>query len=166
MDFTLLIPRDKLTTMGGGVYAMDDAGELPHRPNDYSFPAYFFREAFGKAEAEEVAARLVTLCKDIDNSWAIFDYNVFRRMVIDELDDHKIQDGVVFSLVDFQRARYGSNVEDWINAVIDVGLNWLRDNGFIEVVDHVAEDGLPCSLIKVLPRFFEPIERFVPNPAA
>lgn len=164
MDFSLHTDRDTETTLGGGTYKFDEADQMPHRPEDYSFSPYLLTMSYGKVEAEEVAARYITLCREA-GEWVILDYNVLRRMVGKELMDELIQKGEVFSLIDMKMHRMGSNLDDWITQVIAVGLNNLKDCGFIEVIRRVDEEGHDCDLIKPTLRFFEPIERFVAVPA-
>lgn len=163
MEFNLVVPRDTETVLGGGTYALEGA-EFPHPPQNYRFAPYSLPATFGKTEGEEVAARYLALCQQADN-WVILDYNVFCRMVGDELVSERIQNGEVFSLILLEMARWGSDLHQWINAVIDVGLHYLRERGFIEFIDEINEQGNPCTLIRPLPQFIVPIERHIATAA-
>lgn len=162
MSLNLLVPRDTSTVLGGGTYRQDDS-TFPYTPDQLAFPRYQLLGTYGKSEAEETAARIITLCQQL-GSWAAFNWNVLRRMVADELQTNKLQSGQVLSLICVEMTRFGSQPDEWINNVIGVGLHHLKDNGYIDMV-HEADGDARVPLVRLRPKFFEPIGKYAQTAA-
>jgi hypothetical protein len=152
-------PADKV--LRDCVYQMEDVptGSVP--PEQYRFNSYELPMAFNKTEAEEVAARLIILCYRYGQGWVGLDYNAFRRMVAEELETGNMP---AFTMIRIELLRYGATIEDAITNVIAVGINYLRDHGFV-TVERGDDNGQPFDVIFPTAMFFERMERFITQPA-
>lgn len=150
--FTLAKSQDDTTVLGAGTY--DWAGTAPFQPQQYSFRPYVLPSTYGKSEAEETAARLITIYQR-HGAWATIDYNALRRMVGEEMQSGALFGSGVFSLIPLEVQR-GRTLEQAVARIFGIGLHYLEERGYILL--HLEGSR---SLIEPFDSFFEPIERHV-----
>ncbi len=151
-------PADRV--LNDCVFRMDDAADLTTAPDDYRVPLYLLIATYGKGESEEVAARLITLCQRAGQGWVGLDYNAFRRQVAEELQADAYE-GSIRSFIWIEMQRYGVTLEDVLTQVIAVGINDLRDKGYVRVERDTDQEGNDFDVIYPTTKFLEPIQRFV-----
>ena len=149
-------PRS-LNSPFGGLYPWMGA-EPPHPPSYYVFPKYTLTGSFGKAEAEEVAARLVALCQQ-QGAWVTIGYSALCQMVLDELNAGLIQNSELNSLFADESLRFGPGSDDWITYSLAIGIHYLKASGYVTVGEFLR-DGKMSLLVTPTPAFFGPLAAF------
>ena len=77
-------------------------------PKDVKFPKYMLPDTLGNSEAEEVAARLVTICQD-NNKWAGINLRDFAETLENDFKDIEKVSKEVHTLILLDRCRIGGS---------------------------------------------------------
>ncbi len=157
MSIAPLIAHQGFAAPFSGIHEWMGAPTL-HSPEHYAFPKYTLTGSFGKTEAEEVAARIVTICQN-QGMWVTIDYDFLRRMVLDELNAGQIQSGEVTSLFAAEGLRTGTGPEDWITSMLAIGVRYLQEGNYV-VIANPKKGYASMMLITPTPRFFGVLTAF------